>query len=260
MKPLHASEAKLLLQCPAKWKHAYRSRRVPAKESEALSRGRAVHEYLEAWWRGDDVMPAISDTLALCLCISYDGYYLKPNLSDVRVEVPFDTRFDGVHIAGTVDAIGLDKDGRQVIVEHKTTSQDISQGSVYWQKVMTCDLQVSLYRAAFPGARILYDVLRKPSLRQKQGETSGEFAERLQETIGKEPEKYFARSEIFRLESEDDDFADDLHAIDQLRHLPQLPRNSQACFDFNSRCGYFEHCWDGVPLSDPSFKDQDVNR
>lgn len=61
---------------------------------------------------------------------------------------------------------------RSKFVEHKTTSEDIGLGSVYWRR-LTLDPQVSTYYA---GAKSLghdvhgcvYDVVRKPALRPSQ--------------------------------------------------------------------------------------------
>jgi len=77
-----------------------------------------------------------------------------------------------VRLAGKIDVIarrygagGLVED---VIIEHKTSSEDVAPGSTYWQ-VLATDSQVSVY---FDGARsigydvavCIYDVLSKPRL------------------------------------------------------------------------------------------------
>jgi hypothetical protein len=72
-------------------------------------------------------------------------------------------------LAGKLDVLARERStGRIVIVEHKTSSEDLSAGSVYWQR-LRMDGQVSTY---FQGARALgyepaecvYDVLGKPKL------------------------------------------------------------------------------------------------
>lgn len=50
----------------------------------------------------------------------------------------------------------------RVVVEHKTTSADITPGSPYWRR-LTLDAQVSLYLGG--AGSLLYDVIRKPTLR-----------------------------------------------------------------------------------------------
>jgi len=77
-------------------------------------------------------------------------------------------------LGGKIDAIVRDtRDGRVLLVEHKTSSEDITPGSDYWKR-LRMDGQVSVY---FAGARqalgidvagCLYDVLLKPAQRPGQ--------------------------------------------------------------------------------------------
>lgn len=50
----------------------------------------------------------------------------------------------------------------RLVVEHKTTSADITPGSPYWRR-LALDAQVSLYLGG--AGSLLYDVIKKPSLR-----------------------------------------------------------------------------------------------
>ena len=70
-------------------------------------------------------------------------------------------------LRGKIDAlVRCGQTDRQYLVEHKTTSQDISEGSAYWQK-LRMDGQVSTYYAAFPDAAgCIYDVIRRPGQRR----------------------------------------------------------------------------------------------
>ena len=260
--PLHASEMKLYLACPRKWHHAHASRRVPRAEPGALTRGRAVHRWLEGWWSGSAAeLP--EDPIARACCLGYDAYWQAPPLGHWVVEERFPVDIAAVSCAGTVDA--LNDDGL-TIVEHKTTSQDITPGSMYWRQVVTTDVQVSMYRAAFPGATILYDVIRKPALRPlRAGKPNEESAEELVArciaAMAEEPEKYFQRATVVRLESEDEAFARDVVSVDRLRRGSEHPRSAANCFAYGGRCGYYSVCWESASLSDDSlFRDQDEDR
>lgn len=75
-------------------------------------------------------------------------------------------------LGGKLDVRVRERRGdRVLVVEHKTTAEDITQGSAYWRK-RVLDSQISLYH---DGARALghdvagclYDVLGKPDLRPK---------------------------------------------------------------------------------------------
>ena len=258
VRPLHVSEMRTYLACPAKWSHGYQARRVPAVDATALSRGNAVHEWLAEWWMGRTGRLPL-DPIARACCIGYQAMYVRPTLDHVHTNWAFTCEIGGVPCAGTLDAIGRDDDG-VVIVEHKTTSEDIGPGSPYWRRVTTTDSQVSMYRAVYPGAKVLYDVIRKPTLRQKQGELDDEFVIRCIGQMGDQPEKFFQRANVVRLEGEDAAFARDVALVGELRSRSEHPRNPDVCFSYVSRCGFFEVCWDGASLYGAGFRDQEENR
>src|SRR5262249_11178404 len=131
--------------------------------------------------------------------------------------------------AGKLDVLATDTSTREtVIVEHKTSGEDISPGSPYWVR-RELDGQVSGYfRGAealgYAPASCLYDVLGKPKLRPckatpvedrrftKDGrldgrqratdETPEEFRARVREEIAAHPERYFQRAPVVRLEAQ----------------------------------------------------------
>lgn len=75
-------------------------------------------------------------------------------------------------LAGKIDGIVVDRESRVMLLEHKTSSEDIGVGSEYWRR-LTLDPQISTY---FKGARSLnhqvegciYDVVSKPKLQLYQ--------------------------------------------------------------------------------------------
>jgi len=121
------------------------------------------------------------------------------------------------------------------IVEHKTSTEDITAGSSYWQK-LTLDGQLNTYLV---GARalghepvgVLYDVAKRPALRQltatpvesrkytkptkadpvprlyanqrETDETLDEYRARLREDISSDPDKYYQRGDVVRLAGEE---------------------------------------------------------
>ena len=143
-------------------------------------------------------------------------------------------------LAGKIDAIAKDKaTGKHIIVEHKTTSQDIGPGSDYWKK-LPIDGQVSGYYvgASTLGYEVdvcLYDVIRKPTIRpykatpeenrkyKKDGtlyagqhehdEDPHEWEARLMADIAERPDYYFQRVEVVRSESDLSDYLFDMWAV-----------------------------------------------
>jgi hypothetical protein len=73
-------------------------------------------------------------------------------------------------LGGKIDAVVWDRvHGRTLIVEHKSSSEDCSPGSVYWRR-LTLNEQLSTYQVGarllgFEPDGILYDVLVKPGIR-----------------------------------------------------------------------------------------------
>jgi hypothetical protein len=190
---------------------------------------------------------------------------------------------------------------RRSFIEHKSSSEDITPGSLYWRK-LTLDSQVGNY---FRGAESLgidaescmYDVLKKPASKPKnvpvldedgikvvldkdgvrvrtkctkkwrqtgdaelgwvlqtRAETPDEYEARLIEEIAAEPDAYYQRSELVRLESEREEYERDLKlfatAIKNASH-DNAPRNPDACVRKGHVCPFFDVCTGVASLDDP---------
>ena len=188
----------------------------------------------------------------------------------------------------------LTSDGRRTLVaERKTTSEDLSIGSVYWKRLLL-DVQVSTYVAAgrdlgIPITGVFYDVLRKPMqypgqvpLADEQGvkivldgagqrvrtkndkkwretgdaelgytlqtrpETPSEYEARVLEAISEDPERYYQRKHLVRLEDElgeaELDAWQTASMIRDARRLNVFPKNPDGCFVFYRECDYMPIC------------------
>ncbi len=168
-------------------------------------------------------------------------------------------------VAGRWDGIVRLVDGRLAVNEYKTAGEDISEGGEYWLR-LRCDGQISLYvlaarAAGFDVAAVLYDVIRKPTIRLRKGETPEQYGERLLSDIGERPDYYFHRREVPRLEDELAEYRAELWQQAQLlletrRRAASLPDPARAWFRNVSRmtCGHCEFadlCLNSVRL-DPS--------
>lgn len=171
--------------------------------------------------------------------------------------------------AGKIDGIVRLPDGRLAVAEHKTTSDDITPGSSYWQRLLL-DAQISRYFLAardlgFDVETVVYDVVRKPSIRPKavtkadrawatsnanyhglpltsecpERETPKMYGARLAADMAERPEFYFARNEIPRLESDLVEFQRETWITQQQIRDSELkqrhwgasawPRNTSSC-------------------------------
>lgn len=177
--------------CHRAYRIAYVDLYRPAVEADALSFGTSVHALLENYWNGTGRvrLPApaegLSDYRDATIRALFNGYVDRYEASDsekyeiVGSEIGFEAPLMNPEtgalsktwvLAGKIDAIAREKStGKTVIIEHKTTSQDIGPGSDYWRKI-PIDGQVSGY---YVGAKVngydagncVYDVLRKPTIK-----------------------------------------------------------------------------------------------
>jgi hypothetical protein len=168
---------------------------------------------------------------------------------------------------GKIDAIARDSAGRILVVEHKTASEDITPGSSYWRR-LSMDGQVSGYflgsdALGFPAEACLYDVLAKPKLRpyevskkRVEPETPEEFRARCLAAIAEDPNAYFRRGEVVRLQAEAEEaLFDDWQTAQQMREAERLgrfPRNPDACMKWGRPCDFFDVCAGEASIEDPT--------
>lgn len=266
---LTQSELRTYRRCAREHALAYRQGlRSVEPDAAPLRFGTAIHQALANWWDGQTIEDCLSsmgslgddfeDARALALFAGYVAHWRKPAGKVVLVEKEFrcaltnpatgaDSRT--FELAGKIDALTSD-DGRHLLVEHKTTSEDISPGSAYWQR-LRIDTQIPIYLrgAESLGYRcdgVLYDVLAKPKLRPKKGETSAQFYERCYAAVTDNPGAHYAQVELPILEREIDDAMADAwataRAIRESELTGRWPRNSDACVRWNRPCTYFGLC------------------
>jgi RecB family exonuclease len=178
-------------------------------------------------------------------------------------------------LAGKIDRIVQLSDGRLAVLETKTTSSSLDDGSDYWAR-LRLDSQISLYLYAarqlgFDVATVLYDVVRKPEIsvyratppdrrkytkdghlyanQREKDETPDEFAERLSADIAARPEFYFARKEIPRLEADlaeaQAEWWQQAQMLRECQRTGRWFRNTQSCLQ-PFRCEFTEVCFTGA--------------
>lgn len=176
-------------------------------------------------------------------------------------------------LVGKLDAI-VRHQGRLLVVEHKTSSEDVTPGGTYWKR-LRLDAQVSTYLAASEALGygkpegVLYDVLGRPKLRPLQvtktravAETPEEYGERCLADIAEKPGEYYVRGEVVRLADEAEDAAHDLWAtavaLREAERANRFPRHVEACFTFNRACDYWDVCTGGTGIdNDERFHTED---
>jgi hypothetical protein len=303
------SKRACFLKCPRKFCLKYELCRAPIREARALSFGKLIHSALEAWWQGDGLgLDAIFDgafesaresggdpyeiAKARAMMVGYTRRYSGDDADYETVAVEAEYRAPLLNpdtnapsrtwvLAGKIDAIAKDRDGKIIIVEHKTTSDSVGAESKYWRK-LTIDGQVSGYQVGalklgYEPVYCLYDVLAKPkhqpkmatpeaerkytkdgklyAVQRETDETPMEYGERVFNAIMDEPEKYYSRRDVVRLESEIEKYYRDMWAIGLMIRSCQLgniwPHNGNACTEFGG-CEYFDVCAGFANINDDS--------
>lgn len=192
---LTSSRLKASRTCARLHQYRYLECRVPVRgESGAARFGTLFHAALEAWWKAYALDPWERLRLALemiaTLCTTDDeerviaeelmgGYHVRwhqEQLVTLLVEHEFTMPVVNPvtnrpsrtwKLSGKIDALVISQlDMREYLVEHKTTTSDINEGTGYWQR-LRMDGQVNVYYDAFPQvAGCIYDVIRRPTLKR----------------------------------------------------------------------------------------------
>lgn len=170
---------------------------------------------------------------------------------------------------------------RVLVVEHKTAGEDISPAADYWRR-LRMDAQVSAYFAGaralgYDPAACLYDVLAKPAQRpllatppatrkvtkdgrlyagqRDRDETPDEYEDRIVCAIAEDPDRYYVRGEVVRLEADEREHAFDAWQLGrQIREAElagRYPRNPDACVRYGRACEYFGVCCGEASIDDP---------
>jgi hypothetical protein len=230
---------------------------------------------------------------ASVLLQGYDVRWRDANLEVLGIEAEFraplvnpDTGAASrtFQLGGKMDVIIRDlDDGLVYKTEHKTSGEDITPGSTYWLK-LKMNPQISTY---YVGARAmgydvagcLYDVIGKPKIiplkatpeesrkyNKKDGKLNGnqrefdetpeEFRERFVSVIAENPDRYYVRGTVVRLENEERDAAFDMWSVAREIREAELaqryPRNPDGCERYHRLCPYWAVCTGEASLDDES--------
>ena len=175
--------------------------------------------------------------------------------------------------------------GRDFVIDHKTTSKDLGDGSPFWTR-LRLDLQVSTYLVGarslgFDPVGAVWDVVRKPSIKPLKAtpleerkytkatakqpsrlyanqsdvdEPLEDFRARLAADIAANPDSYYRRGFVVRSVEEERQAAFDrwgvVAQIDHCRTLQWWPRAPGACERYGSLCPYFDVCTGTTTIDD----------
>lgn len=229
------SQIKLFKACRREWELKYREKLVPVNMADSLMIGKSYHAFLETLENGD---PIECDFTKPCAMAKAYEKYIFPRFHVTVAEQELEKQIGDHILHGFVD--GLSDDG--CIVEHKTTSSDISEGGEYEYNLLW-DEQVLAYMSLTGRRYVHYTVCRKPTIRQKQNEPDEMFFHRMVDWYDIDTEQ---KIRVFTVERTDEEvalFEEDFSRIcDEMERSKYYYRNTCNCNKYGRRCEYSSIC------------------
>ena len=202
----------------------------PIQKTEALETGSNYHKLLEMLNTTGEIESGYTKEIAMAT--AYKKYiYPKFKVSEAEKWLEYDLGY-GDKFVGIAD--GIANDGH--IVEHKTTSQEITEQYEY---NLLWDEQILAYMLLTGMRKVWYTVCRKPTIRQKRNETDEEFFERMVAWYDEDTDSKIRLLEIERTDEE----------VEQFRQVQDknFYKNTCHCNMYGRRCEYSSICLNYQP-------------
>lgn len=210
MRILTYSMMSSFLSCRKLYHYRYEQLLVPTEKQETLSFGSVVHTGLEFWFKYFNLNGAFHEMETRAEALGMDAQELAKatvlveKYTKLYAQEPFDVeaveyefcvplvnprtkRYSQTFsLSGKVDGL-VRMNGELYILEHKTTS---AIDDAYIGRILI-DSQISIYANAIskvfnePVVGAIYDILVKPKIRLKKGESEEEFEARKAELLAK---------------------------------------------------------------------------
>lgn len=233
---ISASLAKCYKQCRRKYELRYKEELVPIATAQALKYGTDYHAGIEKFYKEgvfnyDENNPKVSAMVT--------AYIMKiaPQFPVSYAEKWFEYKLTPKHtIVGKNDAIAYDG----TPVEHKTTSGDVDEDYIY---KLQWDEQILTYMLANGINKMYYTVCKKPTIRQRQNETSEEFYKRCLQWYEEDTDRKLRIITVERSEEEIKEHRKNLIALArEIEGCKNFYRNPCACDQYGRRCEYSSVC------------------
>lgn len=232
------SQIKTFKACRKAWEFQYVEKLIPVEKAEFLETGKTYHAFLEELEKNPDCN---TDDWGFSKEAAMAKAY-KKHIADkfhvTNAEMWIEKQIGPHTLVGIVDA--LSDDG--YIVEHKTTSSDVSEGGAYEYDLLWNE-QVLAYMSLTDRRKVHYTVCRKPTIRIKKGETDEEFHNRILDWYDDDTESKIRTFVVERTDEEVRQFDDDFVAIcDEMSNCKYAYRNTCHCNIWGRRCEYSSIC------------------
>lgn len=230
------SQVKAFKSCRRSYYFKYDQKLKPVQTAESLATGTAYHALIESLEKGEE-LPEDEFTKENAMAHAYQKYIL-PQFKVTETEVKLEKQIGDHILFGHLD--GLSDDG--YIVEHKTTSMDISEGGEYEYNLLW-DEQVLAYMSLSGRRKVHYTVCKKPTIRLRQNETEEEFYKRMIAWYDEDTDSKIRTFVVERTDAEVAEFEDEFMAIcDTIVHTGHFYKNTCQCNAWGRRCEYSSIC------------------
>jgi len=232
---LSISAIKLFKACRRAYQLRYVYNIVPAERSEALGVGSTYHAYVEEITK-DGTVPEIVDKETAMANAYYK--YIYPQMPKFEPEVWFEQNLGyNKVLVGRLDGKA---DG--AIIEHKTTSASLDE----YEFDLQYNEQLLAYMLASEVNTAYYTLCKKPTLRQKQSETTEEFGQRCFEWYAEDTQQKIRMLKICIPQEEIDEFSrrlkKDFYNIHNATKKDDFYRNTCHCNAWGGKCEYAPIC------------------
>ena len=276
-----SSEIREWKNCRLKWWFRYRELLVPKRPQEALSFGALIHAGAEAYYRGEEWRLAIGtyireqDTpwtseeslfVIATACALLDGYIKRDPVIRlghtvesverefiVQLRGPAGRKYSRHLLAGKRDLGTRDSSGNLWLWDHKTAANSLDPVK------LDIDDQMSYYLWAdkqdgISACGIMYNLIRKPSIKPRKSEKPAEWGKRLAEDIESRPEFYYQQEQIVKSRRQMAQIQRDLWNLAHEIGVAPIYRNSHGtCSIFG--CAYRDLCQnDSAAVRSAKFK------
>lgn len=239
---LSASLIKTYKMCRRKYELKYLEELEPVAKSQALQDGSDYHETIEKFYKGESGVgyfegcnPKV-EAMAMAYTIYIYGKHEElqgVEYAEKWFEYPLTKKHSIVGRNDAVTDLGIP-------VEHKTTSMDIDDEYIY---DLQWDEQILTYMLANSINEMYYTVVKKPTIRQKQGETDIEFYERCVDWYATDTDKKVRVIKVTRSFTELEEHRKNLIVMaNEIEDCKHFYRNPSACTCYNRRCEYSQIC------------------
>lgn len=211
-------------------------------DSDALTMGSAWHKFMdkrEPFEIFEHQLPEQNRCRLVAMMQAYKIHYGDDSFfDDGECEQIFThvTPIPGYFIAGIADVVCEDR-----IIEHKTTS-DISD---IYVDMLTSGLQ-RIYMWAFGKNKMMFNAVRKPSIRLKQKQTPEEYVSECVNKMVSESDNHFLRQEIIlsdeKVSEIRDYFYEQIARIRDCADAGHYTQNMTSCIQYRQRCAYYPLC------------------